>query len=87
MIPEDIKGEVLKKQIQEYLKETGSGSILAINIVPNFADLIRCEAERKLLKLLSRLLQADEELQSWFWIPKRLRDKDEFQKALKELDD
>lgn len=61
MLPEDIKGQVLKNQINEYLAEAG-GKIMAITIIPNYAKLVELEIKRKELILMRRLIQADEAL-------------------------
>jgi hypothetical protein len=62
MIPEDIKGEVLKKQLDEYFSDQGSGKILTIKIIPNYAGLLSREVKRKELRLMWRLLQANDKV-------------------------
>jgi len=65
MIQEDIRGEVLRNQIEMTLNEIGFGKVINVSVIPNYSDLITLEAERKELKLMWRLLQTDDSHLKW----------------------
>ena len=54
IVPEDTKADILMEKIENYLKDI-NGKILAMKIIPNYANLVTLETKRRDLTVLHRL--------------------------------